>query len=172
MSILNNILGNSYPLEAPSPPQMLSLLPVAVSQMIQNGTLPHLNVTTLVLTRGEVCHYVDKSCLVTKKVLKHYERKNNGVSIRVMKGVTYHTGGGHSHPIEQQIPVYTPGYLYITNKRIVFVAKENSFEKKLNNLTSITPYSDAIGLQFGSKTFNLLVPAADLAHKTLQLLTP
>ena len=171
MGILDNLFGGTYVQQIPQPPMMLSVLPGAAMNAIQGGTLPTLNVNTLILTSGEVCHFVDKSCLVTQKIVRHYQRRNNGMSFRVMKGVTYHTGGGESHPIERQVPVYTPGYLYITNKRVVFVAREKSFEKKLTSLTAVTPYSDAVGLQFASKTFNLLLPNAYMAQRTLELLT-
>lgn len=170
MGILNSLFGGSYAQQIPQPPIMLSVLPGAALSAIQGGTLPTLNVNTLILSSGEACHFVDKSCLVTQKPVRHYQRKNSGMSFRVMKGVTYHTGSGESHPIEQQIPVYTPGYLYITNKRIVFVAREKSFEKKLTNLTAITPYSDAVGLQFASKTYNLLLPNAYMAQCVLKIL--
>jgi len=171
MGILDNLFGGTYIQQIPQPPMMLSVLPPAAMSAIQRGQLPKLNVSTLILSPGEVSHFVDKSCLVTEKTLRHYQRRNSGMSFRIMKGVTYHTGGGQSHPMEQQVPVYTPGYLYITNKRVVFVAREKSFEKKLTSLTAVTPYSDAVGLQFGSKTFNLLLPAAYLAQRTLELVS-
>ena len=170
MGILNDLFGGGYVQQIPQPPMMLSVLPSAATSALYSGTLPNLNVNTLILSSGETCHFVDKSCLMTQKTVRHYQRKNRGMSFRVMKGVTYHTGGGESHPIEQQVPVYTPGYLYITNKRVIFVAREKSFEKKLTSLTAITPYSDAIGLQFASKTFNLLLPIAYMAQRTLELL--
>lgn len=171
MGILNHLFGGTYVQQIPQPPVMLSVLPGAAINAIQSGALPTLNVNTLILSSGETCHFVDKSCLVTQKTVRHYQRKNNGMSFRVMKGVTYHTGGGESHPIEQQIPVYTLGYLYITNKRVVFAAREKSFEKKLTSLTTITLYSDAVGLQFASKTYNLLLPNAYMAQRVLEILT-
>lgn len=171
MGILDTLFSGAYMQQVPQPPQMLSVLPEAAANLIYSGSLPNLNVNTLILSSGETCHFVDKACLMTQKIVRHYQRRNNGMSFRVMKGVTYHTGDGESHPIEQQVPVYTPGYLYITNKRVIFVAREKSFEKKLTGLTAVTSYSDAVGLQFASKTFNLLLPNAYMAQRTLELLT-
>ena len=150
---------------------MSSIFPAAAADTLDRGTLPALNVGTLVLSRGEVCHFVDKACLLTQKTIRHTRHQNRGVSFRIAKGVTYRTGGGLSSPVEQVVPVYTPGYLYITSKRVIFTAKEKAFDKKLSALSALTPYSDAVGLQFGSKTFNLLLPSARWAERTLELLT-
>ena len=46
------------------------------------------------------------------------------------------------------------------------------FEKKLSSLTAVTGYSDAIGLQFSSKTYSILLPSAPSAQRTLALLKP
>lgn len=171
MGLLSTLFGGGYVTRCPMPPPMSSVLPAAAISALNDGTLPTLNISTLILTSGEVCHFVDKSCLVTQKTIRHTRRRSSGTSFRIAKGITYHTGGGLSSPVEQDIPVYTPGYLYITNKRIVFAAKEKAFDKKLSTLSALTPYSDAAGLQFGSKTYNLLIPSAYSAQRTLELLT-
>lgn len=170
MGLLEQLFG-SYSPQIPQPPVMLSVFPSAALSELQSGSLPTLNVNTLILKPGEICHYVDKACLFTKKVERHYRRVNRSSSFRVMKGWYYHTGSGESHPEEYEIPVYTPGYLYITNKRVVFVSKEKSFEKSVPKLTSVTGYSDAIVLQFGDKTYTLLIPSSQAAQQILGLLT-
>lgn len=43
----------------------------------------------------------------------------------------------------------------VTNERIIFVAPEHGFEKKVKNLTAVIPDTDAVVLQFGSQTINL-----------------
>ena len=171
MGLLEQLFGIYTP-QIPQPPAMTSVLPFAAQKSLQNGILPTLNVSTLIMSQGEICHYVDKACLFTKKVERHYRRVNRGSSFRVMKGWTYHTGNGESHPVEIELPVYTPGYLYFTNKRVVFVSKEKGFEKKLSSLTAVTGYSDAIVLKFSSKTYSLLLHSAPSAQRTLALLKP
>ena len=169
MGLLDNILGICPP-EIPQPPVMSSILPSAAISEIKAGRLPILNAANVVLSNGEVCHYIDEACLVTKKIERHYQRRNNGMSFKIAKGMYYHTGDSNSHPIEYEVPVYTKGYLYITNKRIVFTSREKGFDKKLTAISSITPYSDAIGIQSGEKIYNLLLPSPGTANVVLNLL--
>lgn len=169
MGLLENILG-IWPPEIPDPPIMTSVLPAVAINDIRAGKLPKLNVSNISLGNGEICHYIDEACLVTKKIEKHYHRRNNGMSFKIAKGMYYHTGDSNGHPIEYEIPIYTKGYLCITNKRVVFVSKEKGFDKKIKAISSITPYTDAIGLQFGEKIFNVLLPSSDIANMVLNLL--
>jgi len=171
MGILSTLFGGGYVTSCPRPPTMISDYPSAAERVLEQGRLPTLNISSLILTSGEDCHFVDKACLLTQKTIRHTRRRSCGTSFRIAKGITFRTGGGFSSPVEQTIPVYTPGYLYITNKRIVFTAREKAFDKKLTALSALTPYSDAVGLQFGSKTYNLLLPSAGSARRTLKLLS-
>lgn len=66
---------------------------------------------------------------------------------------------------------YIPGYLYITNKRIIFTSQKGGLEKTIGSLSAFHPYSNAIGLQFGQKVINFILPRADLAVQTLQIMT-
>lgn len=152
------------------PPQVESSLPAIVVDSLRKGILPVLNVETLILGSDEKCHYLDKSYLMSKKTQKIYTRDYGGSSFRITKGWYYRTGRSYTKPLENEIPVYTPGYFYITNKRIIFSAKEKGYEKKFSSLTSVIPYSDAIELQFGDKTYCMLLPTADSAYKAIQLL--
>ena len=93
MGLLEQLFGIYTP-QIPQPPSMTSVLPFAAQKSLQTGLLPTLNVSTLIMSQGEVCHYVDKACLFTKKIERHYRRVNRGSSFRVMKGWTYHTGNG------------------------------------------------------------------------------
>lgn len=169
MGLLEQLFGIYTPRIQP-PPVMFSDLPPAAINELQCGVLPQLNVGSLRLRKGEICHYVDKCCLFIKKVERHYRRVSRGSSFHVAKGLTVHTGSGESHPIEQELPEYTPGYLYITNQRVIFTAREKGFEKDLLRLTSVTGYTDAIVLQFGNKVHILLSPSSLAAQQVLLLL--
>lgn len=171
MGLLSTLFSGNCVTRYPRPPTMSSVFPGAAVSVLDQGNLPTLNISTLILASGEICHFVDKACQVTQKTIRHTRHRSRGTSFRIAKGITYHTGGGLSSPVEEVIPVYTPGYLYITNKRIIFTAREKAFDKKLSALSALTPYCDAVGLQFGSKTFNLLLPSAYSAQRTIELLT-
>lgn len=139
MGLLEQLFGIYTPRIQP-PPVMFSDLPPAAINELQCGVLPQLNVGSLRLRKGEICHYVDKCCLFIKKVERHYRRVSRGSSFHVAKGLTVHTGSGESHPIEQELPEYTPGYLYITNQRVIFTAREKGFEKDLS------PFGTSLGI--------------------------
>lgn len=64
---------------------------------------------------------------------------------------------------------YKEGVIFVTNQRIIFVASENGFEKKVKNLTAIIPYSDAVSLQFNSQTITVMLPQAQLMAMVLQM---
>ena len=61
------------------------------------------------------------------------------------------------------------GILYITNKRVVFQAQQNAFDKQHRYLSSIEPFSNAVVLQYGAKTFELIVPDGVLVNRVLKL---
>lgn len=63
-----------------------------------------------------------------------------------------------------------PGILYITNQRIVFQATEWGFDKTYRYLTAITPYSNACELQFGNKSYCMVVANGNITNQVLQLI--
>ncbi len=169
MSIFSELFGNS---EVQNPlPEITSILPESAVLLINSGRLPTLNVPTLMLNTNEVCHYVEKACLlVTKKMITHYDGTRGGTSISIMKGVTLRNGTSRLTPVRENVTDITPGYLYITSTRIIFSSQENAFEKAIRSLTSITPYSNAIGLQFSNMIYNLLLPTSIQAFATIKLI--
>lgn len=86
-------------------------------------------------------------------------------------------GSSESVPVTETKVDYIPGYLYITNKRIIFTSQKGGLEKSIGSLSAFHPYSkfhpysNAIGFQFGQKVINFILPRADLAVQTLQIMT-
>jgi hypothetical protein len=78
---------------------------------------------------------------------------------------------GEAHTKIEEIPVTDriKGLLFITNRRIIFVAKKNPFEKSFKALTAKISYSDAIEFQFGSKYMSLVVPDGVTANEVVNL---
>lgn len=160
MGLLDVILGKNQI------PKVTSILPVAAKQEIMAGRLPILNTDKLFLKRGEKIHYIDKAInleIKTKKVYRHVGHSGPGI----LKGNRYNVGV--AKPIETQEMVQHRGILYITNQRIVFQASEWGYDKSYKNLTAIEPYVDACELQFGNKTFNMIVEDGNLLNQVLQL---
>lgn len=114
----------------------------------------------IIMTKGEECHFTEKAILVKEKVTKRYEGRSNGVSIRLSKHVIYRIGQNRGKPVEEVTQEKTKGLVYVTSKRIIFMADKNAFDKKYSTLTGCTPFSNAIKLRFETKTFTLMVPGS------------
>ena len=119
--------------------------------------LPVVRSNGVMLTSGETCHYSKPATFVkTKNVVVGHTGGHGGVSIRVMKGLSYRTGQSQSTAIRGNVQEKTGGILTVTNKRIIFSANKGAFDKPISSLSSITPYKDGIGFQFGSQQFPLI----------------
>lgn len=162
MGLFSLLFGNN---NVPQYPQIQSIYPQGATLQVRSGKLPTIQADKLVLKAGETCHYVDIAVMVTEKKLR--KSQHIGGSFRILKGVTLHTGDTVNEPITE--PEFTKGILCITNNRVVFVAKKNGFDKKTECLTAISAYPDGVDLQFGNKTYILLVNDGNLVKKVLDL---
>jgi len=174
MGYLQNMKNMWFPGQQPNPANEIipSILPAAAKACIARSILPQINTNTIMLSAGEAVHFLERAILYTEKTVTQSNRQASGMSFRVMKGMTYHTGRGQTTPTQKTVAEQTKGTLYITSGRIVFAAKQNGFEKKLKSLTTVTPYADAIQLQFGGTSYSLLLPDGNLAFAVIQLLKP
>lgn len=107
-----------------------AIMPVGAIDQINRSILPILNTDKIMLTIGEECHFAERCILLTEKVSKHYEGRHNGYSIKLTKNVTYRIGKSCGKPVEDVTQEKTKGLVYITDKRIIFVADKNAFDKK------------------------------------------
>ena len=151
-------------------PRLTSLVPQRISNEIMTGQLPKFNPSTIMLAQNEICHFMDKAALAVKKTEKSYQSHRHGSSYRVTKGFTLHSSTGNTKPVVQEWYEYKEGVIFVTNKRIIFVAPDNGFENKIRNLTAVIPYSDAISLQFSSQTITIMLPQAHLMANVLQMI--
>lgn len=148
-------------------PTVTTILPVAAKQEIMAGRLPILNTDNIFLKKGEKIHYLDKAINLeekTKKTYRHVGHSGPGL----FKGTRYNVGMGK--PIESTELIQHKGILYITNQRIIFQAKEQGFDKTYRYLTAIQPYSNACEMQFGNKSYCMIVPDGNCLYKVLQLI--
>ena len=151
-------------------PKLTSFVPQRISNEIMTGQLPKFNPSTIMLAQNETCHFMDKAALAVKKTEKSYQSRRHGSSYRVTKGFTLHSSAGNTKPVVQEWYEYKEGVIFVTNKRIIFVAPDNGFEKKIRNLTAVIPYRDAVSLQFGSQTITVMLPQAHLMAAVLQMI--
>lgn len=109
----------------------------------------------VVLRPGEVCHYQTPASIVEiKERVVGYSGGSGGVSVRVAKGVTLHSGRSRSTPIRADVAKEYPGIFTMTNQRMIMTG-EKCFERPLNKLTSMTPWNgfQGIVLQFGRSSY-------------------
>lgn len=86
--------------------------------------------------------------LYQQKTQREYIRRSRGVSIRVMKGVYYRTGGFKGHPVETTVMQRIGcGNVCFTDKHIYFSSPEKSLKIPYSKILSIESYSNGIGLQ-------------------------
>lgn len=148
-----------------------SLMENSGIQTINNGKLPNIQGTNLNLANGETCCYMDKAyTFKDKTITAGYTGKRNGVSIRIAKGLSYHTGGNDSKAIrENQRTIYN-GILYITTKRIIYTSTKESFDKPFDKITSIQEVKDGLIIQIGSNTYSIITKTHSEFMKVFNLL--
>ena len=115
---------------------------------IQQGNMPTMPVTNLIMQKGEKAYWVEPAILAEEKVLRRrFEGGSQGVSFRIMKGVSYRVGGFRGHSVsETGVVAVSTGNLIITNKRIVFQGDNKSFAVKMDKILDSQLFTN--GLQF------------------------
>ncbi|MBS4026098.1 MAG: hypothetical protein KGZ96_10555 [Clostridia bacterium] len=150
-----------------------SILPTVAVESVKNGQLPQINTNTVFLSAGEHVHYIEKAIMITEKnMITGYTGGISGWSFRVMKGVSYRTGSRQGIPIREDVQEQTRGILYITSKRILFVAKKHGFDKNINAISAVMPYANGISLQFGNATHTIMLPDGNIAFAVINMLKP
>lgn len=161
MGLLDWFFGNS------SVPTVTSILPEAAKQEIYAGRLPHLLTDNIFFKKGEYCCYIDKALLLIDKKKRVY--KHHGVSTPgLFKGNRHNWGTGTSNEyIETE---EHKAILYITNQRIILQCKDHGFDKAYRYLSAVKPFSNGIELQYGNKTFSLIVPDGAVPYEVIRLI--
>ena len=115
---------------------------------IQKGNLPIVPVTNLVTQKSEKVYWAEPAILAEEKVIRRrYEGGSQGVSFRVMKGVSYRVGGHRGHIVsETGLVSVSDGELIITSKRVIFRGDGKAFAIKLDKILDIQIFIN--GLRF------------------------
>lgn len=81
-------------------------------------------------------------------------RKSGGTSVPSVffKGVRYHMGSSESIPVTETKVDYIPGYLYITNKRIIFTSQKGGLENPLVRFLHFIPILMRLGFNLGKRS--------------------
>lgn len=155
----------------PKAPMVQSILPQVAVDEILHGRLPILNTDKVFLKAGEHCHYIDKAIYEKRTVQKRYVSRKHGTSYPgiFFKDVRHHYGGRTTDVVDNVQYSTFRGILYITNRRMIFVGEQGGFDKKLDELIAITPYSNCVELQTSKETYKIFVPNGTVVHAVLQM---
>ncbi len=126
--------------------------------------LPRVNYYGFFAQPGECLIFAaPASTFEDKNRVVGYTGRSAGASFRVAKGVSVRTGSSGSRAIRSDIRNFYNGDLLVTNKRVIFTGKDDSFECAIDKITTATILTaDSFVLQFGSRSKNITVDQAVL----------
>lgn len=152
-------------------PQIPTILPDIAKKEVLCGRLPEINVNTLFLRRGEICHYADRAMWEKVKTKKITHRYSGGHSTPgLLKGNRWYAGSSTSFSEDVQDIQHIKGILYVTNRRIIFSSQNEGFDKEYKDLSAVQPYANCIELQFGKDVFKIFVPDGNVANMVIHML--
>lgn len=127
---------------------------------LQSGRTPRYNIQApIILSKGEnaLWCYHDVT-MYQEKIRREYVGRTSGFSYRIVKGVTYRTGGFKGHPVETSyMENMGLGSLYITDKNIIFMGQTRSIKVPYSRIIGINPYSDGMEIQRDGNNVKRLV---------------
>lgn len=136
--------------------------------LIEQGELPTVVGTPLILEEGETAHYYAPAIRsVTKTRVVGRTGGGSGVSVRVAKGVSIRTSGGSSQNVRGDVTDDFKGAVVLTNRRLVFLHNQSGFECRLSGISAVTPVNSSVLIQAGSKSYQLSVARSDLFETVL-----
>lgn len=138
-----------------------------IKARIRNGeNMPVIEpIDGLILQKNEICHC---ACLSYRRETKNetvgYECGYGGVSLRVAKGVTLHSGGTRSHAVKKDVVHEYQGATCITNKRVVFLpfADGKSFSIPLRSLIGFSKQYDGYIFQKENNSYSVRLGKSEL----------
>lgn len=113
----------------------------------------------IILAKGEDALWCyNNVTMYQEKVKREMVGSHRGFSFRVMKGVTYRTGGFKGHPVETSyMENMGVGSLYVTNHNIIFMGQTRSIKVPFSKIIGINPYSDGMEVQRDGNNVKRLV---------------
>ena len=118
---------------------------------VSQGRLSPMQVAGVNLLASEQAYWSEPVTLIEERVVRReMVGRNQGVSIRIMRGVSYRVGGsrGQSMPVYGDVPVAT-GDLILTNQRVIFKGDKKSIALQWQDVIGIDPYTNAITVHSG-----------------------
>jgi hypothetical protein len=110
--------------------------------------LPAARDSGINLQRGEIDYFSIAADMLEERVVRsNYVGGSRGVSIRLVKGVSYRVGQSRGHiESERALVSVSSGQLTITNQRLIFTGDRKSVNAPLPKIMNLEMFSD--GLRF------------------------
>lgn len=126
---------------------------------------------SLSLKPGEVCFYEGKAVAYHEKnVVTGYKGGGAGISVRVAKGLSVHTGSGAKQAVRENVAEKYSGTFYITNSRLVLLAPKYGFDIPVNKVSSIRNFNDGIEIYSRGKCYSVLTKDMKLIEDIMELM--
>ncbi len=114
-----------------------------------------------------ILYAVPAATFKDREQIVSYTGKSAGASVRVAKGFTIRTGSSGGSPIRDTVRKQYLGDLIITNKRVVFIGKDDSFDFAVNKISATKPLDfDSFILQSGRSSKNILIDPCAIIYAT------
>ena len=123
-------------------------------EKLQNLIVKYPNIN---LQKGEVCFYEGYAQSYRKKnVVTGYKGAGAGVSVRIAKGVSVHTGGSGRQAIREDVSEKHDAQFFITNKRLLLLADKYGFTVRIQSILQMQFKTDGMIIHTASKQHTLL----------------
>jgi|GEM_PF-2415108 len=121
---------------------------------LKNNGLPILNVNTLQLTKDEICHFEGEAsfCKARQQTIG-YEGGSRGISLRVMKGLSYRVGNYQGHYVKEEITEKADGVIYLTSKKIIFDAPQKFCVIKYKDIIKLNAVDNMLQIRTEGKEY-------------------
>jgi len=126
---------------------------------------------SITLQKDEVCFYEGTAKSYHKKnVVTGYKGNGAGVSVRLTKGVSVHTGGSGKQAIRQDVIDTFDGQLFLTNKRVILLAEKYGFVISIPKILQVIPRSNGIVFHVDSKQHTVLTDDSKYICEIIKLM--
>jgi len=115
---------------------------------LEQGYLPQCKQPAIAIQQDEVAYWeISSNFVFARTNTTGYFSQSSREGLKVTKGVSYQLGSSRNSPIREHVIDNLPGIFAITNKGVVFSARQQSFTIPFTQLHSFDTYNDGIGLQ-------------------------
>jgi len=132
----------------------------ALFSHIESGApLPVGPASGLILQKNEVAHVSLPAQLIEERVMsRNYQGGSRGVSLRVVKGVSFRVGQQKGQMVSESglVPI-SDGYFVVTSKRLVFSGDRKTVTTKIDQLLDLHVFADGLNYSASNRQKPVIV---------------